>query len=118
MLLGFWFYTFPADPTLSKRDIAVSSFGASIIITTSNSQKYSNLQSIFSLITLSMNISLTEVCAYFLSDYLKSRDLFTKDFPTDTERFDAILDEFKQKEALVEQERASEMQIYQVGLRT
>ena len=46
-----------------------------------------------------MNISLTEVCAYFLSDYLKSRDLFTKDFPTDTERFDAILDEFKQKEA-------------------
>lgn len=52
-------------------------------------------------------VNVTEVCDYFLSDYLKSRNLFTKDFPTDTERFNAVLDEFKQNEALEKQEAAS-----------
>lgn len=53
-------------------------------------------------------VNVTEVCDTFLSDYLKSRDLFTKDFPTDTERFNAILDEYNQKKASEEQEKASE----------
>ena len=53
-------------------------------------------------------VNVTEVCDTFLSDYLKSRNLLTKDFPTDTERFNAILDEFNQKKALEEQEKASE----------
>jgi hypothetical protein len=51
-------------------------------------------------------INVIEVCNTTLSDYLKSRDLLTKDFPTDTERFNAILDEFYQKRASEEQEAA------------
>jgi hypothetical protein len=56
----------------------------------------------------SKGVNVTEVCDYFLSEYLKSRDLFTKDFPTDVERFNAVLDEFKHKLALEEQEMARE----------
>jgi hypothetical protein len=52
--------------------------------------------------------NVTEVCDTFLSDYLKSRGLFAKDFPTDTERFNAILDEYNQKKASEEQENARE----------
>lgn len=50
--------------------------------------------------------NVTEVCDTFLSDYLKSRDLFTKDFPTDSERFNAVLDEYNQKKASEAQEKA------------
>jgi len=53
-------------------------------------------------------VNVTRLCNTFLSDYLKAQDLYTRDFPTDTERFNTILDELKQKEAMEEQERASE----------
>jgi hypothetical protein len=53
-------------------------------------------------------VNVTEVCNASLSDYLKSRDMLTKDFPTDTERFSAILDEFNQKRVSEEREKASE----------
>jgi hypothetical protein len=52
--------------------------------------------------------NVTEVCDTFLSDYLVSRGLFTKDYPTDTERFNTVLEEYNQKEALEEQEKAQE----------
>jgi hypothetical protein len=42
---------------------------------------------------------ITQVCDATLSDYLSAQNLYTKDFPTDAERFDAILDKFKQNEA-------------------
>ena len=51
-------------------------------------------------------VNVTEVCNTTLSDYLKSRDLLTKDFPTDTELFNAILEEFNQKGASAEQKAA------------
>ena len=51
--------------------------------------------------------NVTKVYDYTLSDYLSAQNLYTKDFPTDTERFNSVLDQFKQNEVLEEQERAS-----------
>jgi hypothetical protein len=51
--------------------------------------------------------NVTEVCDTILSDYLSAQGLYTKDFPTDTERFNTVLDEFTQKEAQKKQEAAS-----------
>lgn len=51
---------------------------------------------------------LREICGESLRHYLSSRDLLTKDFPTDTERFNEILDELNQNEVLEEQEQARE----------
>ena len=48
-------------------------------------------------------VNVTGVCDTDLRDYLSMKNLYTSDFPTDTERFTTILDEFKQK-------RTSEMQ--------
>jgi hypothetical protein len=53
-------------------------------------------------------VNVTIVCDTFLSNYLKSRDLLTKDFPIDTERFNTVLNEFDRKTALEEQEIATE----------
>lgn len=53
-------------------------------------------------------VNVTEVCNELLSDYLKDRDLYTKDFPIDIMHFGALMDEFKQKRALEEQENARE----------
>ena len=39
-------------------------------------------------------IKMEEICNINLSEYLKSKGLDTKDFPTDTERYNEILDEF------------------------
>jgi hypothetical protein len=50
--------------------------------------------------------NVTMVCDDILANYLLSQQLYTKDFPTDTERFNAILDEFKQRQAAEEQEAA------------
>jgi hypothetical protein len=52
-------------------------------------------------------VNVTQICDTFLSRYLGSRDLLTNDFPTDTKRFSALLDEFKQNVASEEQQRAS-----------
>lgn len=52
--------------------------------------------------------NVTRLCNTFLSDYLKAQEIFTRDFPSDTERFNAVLNELEQKEALEEQEKASE----------
>ena len=41
-------------------------------------------------------VNVTGVCTATLRDYLTTKDLYTKDFPTDTERFNTILDQFKQ----------------------
>jgi hypothetical protein len=43
--------------------------------------------------------NVTKVCDSTLRDYLSTQNLYTKDFPTDTERFNSVLDEFKQNEA-------------------
>ncbi len=51
-------------------------------------------------------VNVTMVCDDILAYYLRSQNLMTKDFPTDTERFNTLLDEFKQKEALEGQEAA------------
>lgn len=51
--------------------------------------------------------NVTQVCDATLSGYLSAQNLYTNDFPTDTERFNALLHEFKQNEALEEQEAAS-----------
>jgi hypothetical protein len=50
--------------------------------------------------------NVTGVCDESLSMYLRFRDLFTKDFPTDDERFNDIMGEFNQKVALAEEEFA------------
>lgn len=51
--------------------------------------------------------NVTQVCDSTLRDYLSTKNLYTNDFPTDTERFNSVLDEFRQNEASREQERAS-----------
>jgi hypothetical protein len=51
--------------------------------------------------------NVTQVCDSSLRDYLSTKSLYTKDFPTDTERFNSVLDEFRQNEASEEQESAS-----------
>jgi hypothetical protein len=53
-------------------------------------------------------VNVTMVCDDNLAYYLESRNLLTKDFPTDTERFNTLSGEFRQEEAMEEQERASE----------
>jgi hypothetical protein len=53
-------------------------------------------------------VNVTKLCNTFLSDYLKAQDLFTKDYPTDTERFNTVLEEHNQRMALEEQEKARE----------
>jgi hypothetical protein len=50
--------------------------------------------------------NVTQVCNQSLSNYLQFRGLFTRDFPTDDERFNDLLDEYNQKVALAEQEMA------------
>jgi hypothetical protein len=57
---------------------------------------------------MAKGVNVTEVCTLALSDYLEEHDLFTKDFPIDTGRFSAILDEYYQNEASKEQEKAQE----------
>jgi hypothetical protein len=51
-------------------------------------------------------VNVTGVCDTALSDYLSVKNLYTKDFPTYTERFNTILDEFKQKRTSEKQEAA------------
>jgi hypothetical protein len=51
-------------------------------------------------------VNVTGVCDATLKDYLSTKNLYTKDFPIDTEQFNAILDEFKQGEAAEKQEAA------------
>jgi hypothetical protein len=53
-------------------------------------------------------VNVAELCNTFLSDYLKAQDLFTKDYPTDTERFNAVLEEYNQRKVSEEQEKAQE----------
>lgn len=53
-------------------------------------------------------VNVTVVCDTPLRDYLSIKNLYTKDFPTDTERFNTILDEFKQKRTSEIQEAAQE----------
>jgi hypothetical protein len=50
--------------------------------------------------------NVTQVCTQDLWVYLQIRDLFTKDFPTDEERFNELLDEYNQKVALAREEYA------------
>jgi hypothetical protein len=50
--------------------------------------------------------NVTQVCDATLKNYLSIKNLYTKDFPTDTERFNTILDQFKQKRTLEKQEAA------------
>jgi hypothetical protein len=52
--------------------------------------------------------NVTGVCNENLRIYLSSHDLLTNDYPTDREQFNSILDEFNQKKAAAEQERATE----------
>lgn len=52
-------------------------------------------------------VNVTGVCDESLADYLEQQDLLTKEFPTDKEQFIVILDEFKQKRALEEEENAA-----------
>ena len=51
-------------------------------------------------------VNVTGVCNVTLRDYLSAKDLYTKDYPTDTERFNAILDQFKQNEVSEKQAAA------------
>jgi hypothetical protein len=51
-------------------------------------------------------VNVTGVCDATLRDYLSTQNLYTQDFPTDTERFNTILDEFKQKRTSEIQEAA------------
>jgi hypothetical protein len=51
-------------------------------------------------------VNVTMVCDDILASFLQSQQLYTKDFPTDTERFNSLLDVFRQKEASEEQETA------------
>ena len=53
-----------------------------------------------------------------LNDYLKAQDLFAEDFPTDTERLNAVLDEYNEKRATQDQETEEEEVNNQVRLRT
>jgi hypothetical protein len=55
-----------------------------------------------------IGVNVTMVCDDTLAYYLRSQQLYTKDFPTDIERFNSVLAEFKQNEASEEQERAQE----------
>jgi len=48
------------------------------------------------------------ICDAILSNYLKAQDLFTKDLPTDTEKFNGILDQYNEKRSSQDQERAQE----------
>ena len=52
--------------------------------------------------------NVTELCDAILINYLRVQNLFTKDYPTDTERFNTVLEEYNQRKALEEQERAQE----------
>lgn len=51
-------------------------------------------------------VNVTGVCNTTLRDYLSAKDLYTKDYPTDTERFNTILDRYKQNEVSEEQASA------------
>ena len=51
---------------------------------------------------------LREVCGEFLRHYLSSRDLLTRDFPKDTERFNELFEELRQNDLLEEQEQERE----------
>jgi hypothetical protein len=51
--------------------------------------------------------NVTQVCDATLRDYLQTQNLYTKDYPTDAERFNSVLDDYKQKVALEEQESAN-----------
>jgi hypothetical protein len=53
-------------------------------------------------------VNVTGVCDSTLSDYLEKRDLLTKDYPTDREQFNTIMDRFMQKRAANEQKQAAE----------
>lgn len=53
-------------------------------------------------------VNVTMVCDDILAYYLQTQQLYTKDFPTDIERFNSVLAEFKQNVASEEQQRASE----------
>jgi hypothetical protein len=55
-----------------------------------------------------LGVNVTQVCDQFLADYLESRNLLTKEFPTDKERFNTVLNEFQQKEALEGEEQQQE----------
>ena len=55
-----------------------------------------------------MGANVTEVCNTMLSGYLEEHDLLTKDFLTDREQFNSIVDEFERKASLEEQQNASE----------
>jgi hypothetical protein len=52
-------------------------------------------------------VNVTMVCDDILASFLRSQQLYTKDFPTDTERFNSLLDVFRQIEASEEQETAN-----------
>jgi hypothetical protein len=52
-------------------------------------------------------VNVTMVCDDILAYYLRSQQLYTKDFPTDTERFSSVLDKFRQNVASEDQERAN-----------
>ncbi len=45
-----------------------------------------------------------DVCTAILRDYLVRQGLFTTDYPTDTARFNSLLEEHEQKKTLKEQE--------------
>ena len=53
-------------------------------------------------------VNVTRLCNTFLSDYLKAQNIFTKNYPTDTERFNVVLEEHNQKKASEEQEKVQE----------
>jgi len=53
-------------------------------------------------------VNVTMVCDDILAYYLRSQQLFTKDFPTDTQRFNSVLDEFRQNKASEEEARQQE----------
>ena len=52
--------------------------------------------------------NVTAVCNTMLSGYLEDHDLLTKNFPTDREQFNTIMEEFDRQRALEEQEIATE----------
>jgi hypothetical protein len=56
---------------------------------------------------IAKGVNVTMVCDDILAYYLRSQQLYTKDFPTDIERFNSVLAEFKQNVASEEQQMAS-----------
>lgn len=52
--------------------------------------------------------NVTAVCNTMLSGYLEDHDLLTKNFPTDREQFNTIMEEFDRQTAIEEQEKTTE----------